>query len=238
LALQSASILYLIYIGASLLLGAIAGTTLVWTVHAWRTPDGATDDRVGVDELEPTHSFSLIVPARHEQAVLEATLTRLVRSGHPAFEVLVVVGTDDPETREAAERMAHRHPELIKVILDDSWPKSKPKALNAALPYCTGTVTGVFDAEDDVHPALLRRVDHYFQRTDADVVQAGVQLMNFHSSWLTVRNVLEYYFWFRSRLHLHARQRFIPLGGNTVFIRTDVLRTVSGWDPECLAEDC
>jgi cellulose synthase/poly-beta-1,6-N-acetylglucosamine synthase-like glycosyltransferase len=238
LALQSASALYLIYIGASLLLGAIAGTTLVWTVHAWRTPDGASDDRVGVDEHEPTHSFSLIVPARHEQAVLEATLTRLVRSGHPAFEVLVVVGHDDPETREAAERMAQRHPELIKVIVDHSWPKSKPKALNAALPYCTGTVTGVFDAEDDVHPALLRRVDHYFQRTDADVVQAGVQLMNFHSSWLTVRNVLEYYFWFRSRLHLHARQRFIPLGGNTVFIRTDVLRTVSGWDPECLAEDC
>jgi hypothetical protein len=62
--------------------------------------------------------------------------------------------------------------------------------------------------------------------------------MNFRSSWLTVRNVLEYYFWFRSRLHFHARQGFIPLGGNTVFIRTEVLRAVSGWDPECLAEDC
>jgi hypothetical protein len=50
--------------------------------------------------------------------------------------------------------------------------------------------------------------------------------------------VLEYYFWFRSRLHFHAQQRFIPLGGNTVFIRTDRLREVGGWDPECLAEDC
>ena len=69
-------------------------------------------------------------------------------------------------------------------------------------------------------------------------MQAGVQLMNFRSSWLTVRNVLEYYFWFRSRLHVHARQGFIPLGGNTVFVRTKILRAVSGWDPECLAEDC
>jgi hypothetical protein len=53
-----------------------------------------------------------------------------------------------------------------------------------------------------------------------------------------VHNVLEYYFWFRSRLHWHARQRFIPLGGNTVFTRTPVLRAVDGWDPDCLAEDC
>jgi cellulose synthase/poly-beta-1,6-N-acetylglucosamine synthase-like glycosyltransferase len=50
--------------------------------------------------------------------------------------------------------------------------------------------------------------------------------------------VLEYYFWFRSRLHYHADRQFIPLGGNTVFVRADVLREVGGWDPECLAEDC
>jgi cellulose synthase/poly-beta-1,6-N-acetylglucosamine synthase-like glycosyltransferase len=62
--------------------------------------------------------------------------------------------------------------------------------------------------------------------------------MNHHSSWFAVRNVLEYYFWFRSRLHLHARQRFIPLGGNTVFFRTDRIREVGGWDEACLAEDC
>src|SRR5437764_3200908 len=49
---------------------------------------------------------------------------------------------------------------------------------------------------------------------------------------------MEYFFWFRSRLHLHADHRFIPLGGNTVFIRRDVLQVVGGWDPECLAEDC
>ena len=124
--------------------------------------------------------------------------------------------------------MANRYPEHIKVIIDPSWPKSKPKAFNAALPYCSGMITGVFDAEDDVHPALLRRVDQCFQATDADIVQAGVQLMNFRSSWYTVHNVLEYYFWFRSRLHVHARQRFIPLGGNTVFIRTPILRAVVG----------
>jgi cellulose synthase/poly-beta-1,6-N-acetylglucosamine synthase-like glycosyltransferase len=236
--LHSGLFLYLLYIGVSLLLGGMAATTLVWMMDAWRTPESPAERGMKRVEFDPAHSFSLIVPARHEEAVLEATLSRLVSSDHPAFEVLVVVGADDDATREVAEAVAERHPHLVKVIVDPSWPKNKPRALNAALPHCTGTITGVFDAEDIVHPALLGRIDQTFQRTDADVVQAGVQLMNFRSSWLTVRNVLEYYFWFRSRLHVHARQGFIPLGGNTVFIRTKILKAVSGWDPECLAEDC
>jgi glycosyltransferase XagB len=236
--IHSGLFLYLLYVGVSLLLGGMAATTLVWMMDAWRTPESPAERGMKGVELDPAHSFSLIVPARHEKAVLEATLSRLVGSDHPAFEVLVVVGADDDATREVAEAVADRHPHLVKVIVDPSWPKNKPRALNAALPHCAGTITGVFDAEDIVHPALLGRIDQTFQRTDADVVQAGVQLMNFRSSWLTVRNVLEYYFWFRSRLHVHARQGFIPLGGNTVFVRTKILQAVSGWDPECLAEDC
>jgi cellulose synthase/poly-beta-1,6-N-acetylglucosamine synthase-like glycosyltransferase len=237
-AINTGSPLYLLYIGLSFFLAAIAWTTLVWMVNAWRTPAALVESGLSGADLPPAHSFSLIVPARHEEVVLEATLTRLMTGDHPAFEVLVVVGDDDPRTREVAERVADLHRDRMRVVVDASRPKSKPRALNTALPYCSGAITGVFDAEDDVHPALLQRVDQCFQRTDADVVQAGVQLMNFQSSWLTVRNVLEYYFWFRSRLHFHARQGFIPLGGNTVFIRTEVLRAVSGWDADCLAEDC
>ena len=237
MAVRSSMFLYLLYVALSLLVGVVAASTLIWMLHAWRTPDSLTASRLEADGRKTAHSFSLIVPARHEEAVLETTLSRLIGSDHPDFEVLVVVGDDDPGTREVAERMAERHPERVRVVVDPSWPKSKPKALNAALPYCSATITGVFDAEDDVHPALLRRVDQCFQTTDADIVQAGVQLMNFRSSWFTVHNVLEYYFWFRSRLHVHARQGFIPLGGNTVFIRTPILRAVEGW-ADCLAEDC
>jgi glycosyltransferase XagB len=222
----------------ALTLTAIAVTSLWWMLHAWRTPASLLATGFPTSETAPQHSFSLIVPARHEQAVLGATLERLAGSHHPHFEVLAVVGDDDPDTRAVAEQAAARHPDRIRVLIDESQPKNKPKALNTALAACTGTVTAVFDAEDEVHPELLRHVDARFCDTGADVVQGGVQLMNYHSSWYSLRNVLEYYFWFRSRLHFHAQQRFIPLGGNTVFIRTDRLREVGGWDPECLAEDC
>jgi glycosyltransferase XagB len=89
-----------------------------------------------------------------------------------------------------------------------------------------------------VHRGLLRVVDRAFRAHDADVVQGGVQLVNFRSNWFALRNCLEYFFWFRSRLHLQQKHGFIPLGGNTVFARADVLRSVGGWDAECLAEDC
>ena len=108
----------------------------------------------------------------------------------------------------------------------------------AALPTCRGDVVGIIDAEDEVDSRLLRVVDDSLEATGAHAVQGGVQLVNFRSSWFSLRNCLEYFFWFRSRLHLHERHGFIPLGGNTVFVRTDVLRAVGGYDPDCLAEDC
>ncbi len=217
-------------------LTAVAVTTLAWMLFAWRTPEQL--GRTGFPALRsPRHSFSLIVPARHEQAVLARTLEKLTAIDHPDFEVLVVVGHDDDGTAATAETVAARNPR-VRVLIDEGWPKSKPKALNTALPHCRGDVVGVFDAEDDVHPELLRHVDSLLQTSEADVVQSGVQLMNYWSNWYSVHNVLEYYFWFRSRLHFHAAARFIPLGGNTVFLRSAVLRNAEGWDADCLAEDC
>jgi cellulose synthase/poly-beta-1,6-N-acetylglucosamine synthase-like glycosyltransferase len=152
--------------------------------------------------------------------------------------VIVIIGHDDPETEHVARSAAARNGRNVRVVMDHNVPKNKPKALNTALPECRGDIVGVFDAEDDVHPGLLRLVEARFEESGADVVQAGVQLMNVQTSWWSLRNCLEYYFWFRSRLHFHADQRFIPLGGNTVFTRTALLRRAGGWDPECLAEDC
>ncbi|MFF3749886.1 glycosyltransferase [Streptomyces sp. NPDC002018] len=222
----------------SLALFWMAAFTLWWQMHAWRTPETLAATKFAPPDGGRAGSFSLLLPARHEQAVLEHTVERLLQSSHTDFEIIVIVGHDDPETAAVAERAAARDPDRVRVVVDTHEAKNKPKALNTALPHCTGEVVGVFDAEDQVHPELLTHVDHAFRSTGADVVQGGVQLINFHSSWYSLRNCLEYFFWFRSRLHLHAQKGFIPLGGNTVFVRTEVLRTAGGWDPDCLAEDC
>ncbi|MEY9967490.1 cellulose synthase/poly-beta-1,6-N-acetylglucosamine synthase-like glycosyltransferase [Streptacidiphilus sp. MAP12-16] len=222
----------------SLALFAVAVFTLWWMLHAWRTPETLAATRFADPDGTGALSFSLLVPARHEQEVLEHTVLRLLESSHTDYEVIVIVGHDDPDTAAVAHRLAAAHPGLVSVVTDTHEKKNKPKALNSALPHCRGDVVGVFDAEDQVHPDLLAHVDHAFRDTEADVVQGGVQLINFHSSWYSLRNCLEYFFWFRSRLHLHAAKGFIPLGGNTVFVRTPLLRANDGWDADCLAEDC
>lgn len=225
-------------VAISVMLFAVATITLWWTLHAWRTPDTLISTKFAEPDGDHRLSFSLLLPARHEEAVLEHTVSRLLETTHANYEIIVIVGHDDPGTTAAAERAAASCPQRVRVIVDHNVPKNKPKALNTALPHCVGDIIGVFDAEDLVHPDLLEHVDYAFRHTGATVVQGGVQLINFHSSWFSLRNCLEYFFWFRSRLHLQADRGFIPLGGNTVFVRTDTLRAVGGWDQNCLAEDC
>lgn len=236
------SLLSAVVVLTSLFLGVVGALTLGWMLYAWRTPEALRATRFAPQPAAttdvPGRRFSLVVPARHEDAVLAHTLDSLAALEHDDVEILCVVGDDDPVTAAVAEAAAQRHPSRVRVVVDHSVPKNKPKALNAALPHCTGDVVGVFDAEDEVSPGLLRAIEVAFHRDRADVVQGGVQLMNIRSSWWSLRNCLEYYFWFRSRLHYHADREFIPLGGNTVFVRTELLRVVDGWDPECLAEDC
>jgi cellulose synthase/poly-beta-1,6-N-acetylglucosamine synthase-like glycosyltransferase len=214
----------------------VAVTSLAWMIDSWRTPR-AVGQMPFPEPDEPRLSFSLLVPARHEEAVLADTVRRLLRQDHPDFEVILIVGDDDPGTAAVAHELAWAD-DRVRVVVDDSVPKNKPKALNRALAHCTRRIVGVFDAEDEVAPGLLRHVDACFRANRAHVVQGGVQLMNYRSNWWSLRNTLEYFFWFSSRLHFHARNGFVPLGGNTVFIRTDLLRLVEGWDVDCLAEDC
>jgi cellulose synthase/poly-beta-1,6-N-acetylglucosamine synthase-like glycosyltransferase len=229
---------YSVLIVVSLLLTAVAISTLWWMLHAWRSRDNLAGTTFSDDPLPARHRFTLLVPGRHEEDVMGQTLDRLAEQDHPDFEIIAIVGHDDPGTDRVARDAARRHPDLIRVIVDETSPKNKPKALNLALQSATGDIVGVFDAEDEVHPRLLTLVDSRFTETSADVVQGGVQLMNFETSWWSLRNVLEYYFWFRSRLHFHAKSKFIPLGGNTVFVTKERLDWSNGWDAECLAEDC
>lgn len=220
------------------LLLTISFTNLAWMLYAWRTPETIDLTAFPMGVANPRLSFSLIVPARHEEQVLWATIERLVGLDHPCYEVLVVIGHDDHGTLRVAEAAAEYWPEVVRVVIDHNWPKTKPKALNTALPLVRGAVVGIFDAEDEVDGRLLRRVDQCFQASQADMVQGGVQIMNFGSNWYALHGCLEYYFWFRSRLQFHAARHFIPLGGNTVFVRTKWLRRNGGWDGDCLAEDC
>ena len=94
-----------LYLLASVALLVVAVTTLTWMIDSWRTPR-ALGQMPFPEADEPQLSFSLIVPARHEEVVLADTVRRLLQQDHPELEVLIVVGDDDPGTAAVAERLA------------------------------------------------------------------------------------------------------------------------------------
>ncbi|HKS98449.1 MAG TPA: glycosyltransferase, partial [Rugosimonospora sp.] len=183
------------------------------------------------------------MPARHEEEVIQATIDRAARSDYPTelVQVLVVCSADDTGTIEQARRQI----ELLRaegvdnadlVIFDDG-PVNKPHGLNKALARADREVVTVFDAEDEIHPEIFSLVNTVMVTEGVRVVQSGVQLMNYGSRWFSTFNVLEYFFWFRSRLTYHARCGAIPLGGNTVFFSRELLQQMGGWDETILTED-
>jgi cellulose synthase/poly-beta-1,6-N-acetylglucosamine synthase-like glycosyltransferase len=87
---------------------------------AWGTPKRARSTKrrlVGLPKL----SFSLLVPARHEEAVLEETLEQMQRLYYPSFEVIVIVGHDDPETTAVARAWGRAWPRLYDSFGGNPW---------------------------------------------------------------------------------------------------------------------
>ena len=225
----------------SVLVTAQSAHTLYLTLYTWdRPPEEA---RAPARFAPPRLSFTVMLPARHEEAVIAGTIERVVKANYPAdlLQVLVICSADDDATIGTAEaqiaRLLREGLSNVSVVVFDDGPINKPHGLNAALPQATQDVVTIFDAEDDIHPDIFNIVNTIMETERAEVVQAGVQLMNYSSTWYSALNVLEYFFWFKSRLHYHARTGAVPLGGNTVFFDRALITGIGGWDERNLTED-
>lgn len=229
-----------------LVLLAVAFTAAASLEASWRLygrRDAQALEEMGFPAPSPRagqDSFSLIVPAKDEVEVLHETLETLARQTHPNVQIIAALIEGDDATIAEAELARRRYPDRIELSVEHYPVQMKPYQLNKALERCTGDYVGVIDAEDATSYGLLTAVEATFQATDADVVQGPVQLMTLGhrlADWFMVHNVLEYLFWFSSRMMFQARHGFVPLGGNTVFIRRELLVRAGGW-PVSLTEDC
>ena len=233
-----------VLLGITLFNLLIAATEASWRLYAWRTPEAAeaftwpAPIPSGSEKL----GFDLILPLRDEALVIGDTLRGLLNQRHGWFHIIVSLCDDDQATADAVQQVVREEnaADRITTVVGIYENPSKAKQLNVALEHCYGDVVGVIDAEDDVAEDLLAHVEALFDQSGADVVQGGVQLMNLGdrpAKWFQVHNVLEYFFWFTSRMAFHAKAGFVPLGGNTVFIRREMLEAAGGW-PLSITEDC
>ena len=189
---------------------------------------------------EPRLSFTVLIPARDEELVIGETIERVAAANYPPelLEIIVICQRDDPRTIGAVQRhTGHLGPSRARLVVYDEAPFNKPHALNVGFDSSHGEVVTVFDAEDDVHPDIFNVMNTVMLDDSAGVVQGGVQLMNFKEHWFSAFNCVEYFFYFRSRLHFNASIGMVPLGGNTVSIRRELVERVGRWDESCLTED-
>ena len=227
----------------SLVLTAQAAHSLYLMIYTWDQPEADARARVPAVRVAPALSFTAIVPARHEEDVIQATIDRAAHTDYPArlVQVIVVCSADDTGTIDRAAttiaRLRAAGRDNVELVVFDDGPVNKPHGLNAALAHARHGVVTIFDAEDEIQPEIFSIVNTIMVTERVRVVQAGVQLMNYDSNWYSTFNVLEYFFWFRSRLHYHAKHGAIPLGGNTVFFARDILEEIGGWDEANLTED-
>jgi cellulose synthase/poly-beta-1,6-N-acetylglucosamine synthase-like glycosyltransferase len=155
------------------------------------------------------------------------------------LEIKLAVEADDIATRHAIGRL-DLPPHYHVVIAPKYGPRTKPKALNAALPFARGKYVTVFDAEDRPAPDQLRRAVARFERSSRKLacVQSRLTVDNSADSWLSRLFTAEYCALFDVFLPALAKWRLpLPLGGSSNHFRADVLREVAAWDPYNVTED-
>jgi cellulose synthase/poly-beta-1,6-N-acetylglucosamine synthase-like glycosyltransferase len=183
-----------------------------------------------------------VIAALYREAKSVATLMQAINDlDYPRekLQVILAIEPNDLATRAAIARLGPM-PHVQVLIAPDISPKTKPKALNCALPFVRGSFVAVFDAEDRPDPGQLRAALDAFRSHSADVAcaQASLSIQNIDESWLTRMFTAEYAGQFDVFLPgLAAMHMPLPLGGSSNHFRTSILRKVGGWDAWNVTED-
>lgn len=210
-------------------------------LYAWENPRRASARRSPETFLEPKYTFTALVPARNEEAVISDTIRAIDRIDYPEQlkEAIILCREDDTATIKRVEQeLARIGKHNIRLMVFGGYPVNKPKSLNIGLSQSQGDFVAIFDAEDEPHSDIYSIVNTVALKNNSDVVQSGVQLVNYKTKWFSALNCLEYFFWFKSGLLFFSEIfKAAPLGGNTVFFKRELLQSVNGWDVNCLTED-
>jgi cellulose synthase/poly-beta-1,6-N-acetylglucosamine synthase-like glycosyltransferase len=144
-------------------------------------------------------------------------------------------------TRHRPRARDHDLPPNMRVItVPPGHPRTKPRALNYALPFARGEIVGIYDAEDRPDPNQIADIVRRYDEVPRDVacLQGRLDYYNTDHNLMARLFTIEYASWFR--VLLPGVQRlglFVPLGGTTLFLRRDALEEVGGWDAHNVTED-
>lgn len=184
---------------------------------------------------------SVLVPLFEEEKVIPALLQALGALTYPKelLDVKILLEVQDDITRTALAKTTLPHWAQVLTVPADTL-QTKPRAMNYALPFCTGSLIGIYDAEDRPDPDQICKIASHFMAASPRVaaVQCNLDFYNTEANWLSRCFTIEYSAWFR--VIMQGMQRLglpLPLGGTSVFMRRNVLDKLGGWDAHNVTED-
>lgn len=189
----------------------------------------------------PLPVYTIIAPLYREANVLPDLVEALFALDYPAelLDIKLAIEADDAETLAVA-RALQLDARFEIVAVPAGAPRTKPRALNAALASARGAFLAIFDAEDRPAPNQLKAALDAFARGGARMgcAQAPLGWYNARENWLTRQFALEYAAQFHVILPALARWGWAPpLGGTSNHFRIEALNDVGGWDPYNVTED-
>jgi cellulose synthase/poly-beta-1,6-N-acetylglucosamine synthase-like glycosyltransferase len=188
------------------------------------------------EELLP--SFSIIVPAKNEERVMDRLLNSLSALNYPLnkTEVIIVEDGSTDKTNDICANYAKEHANVK--ILHKPLSNGKPSALNFGLAQAKGDIIAIFDADNVPANDALSAVVEYFEDPKVAAVQGRTASINPKENMLTQFISYEEAVWCEAYLRgKDVLNLFVHLKGSCQFIRRDVLQQLQGFDEAVLSED-
>lgn len=179
---------------------------------------------------------SILVPARNEQANIANTISGLLATNYPHFEIIAVDDGSTDDTPQILQELADRHQQLRVILMKEN--SGKPSALRYATLASNGSILLTVDADAIIDPnALHWMVRHFNAGPRVGAVTGNPRVRN-RTSLLGKIQVGEY----ASIIGMIKRTqrllgKVLTVSGVIVAFRREALYDVGLWDLDMITDD-
>jgi 1,2-diacylglycerol 3-beta-glucosyltransferase len=187
-----------------------------------------------------TPAVAVLVACKDEELVVDGMVAALLALDYPPESMTVVV-VDDASTDGTGARLdawAAANPRMRVLHRTPGAGGGKSGALNDALAMVDADVAVIFDADHQPERTVLRRLVRHFRDPNVGAVMGRCVVRNGVESSLASTIFIDYLSGYL--VNEYGRQALFELpayGGANCAVRTDLIRSLGGWNPHTVTED-
>ena len=221
----------------SLAMALLLGTYSLSTLRFGRRSDEASPPPAALEGDLP--AVDVLVAARDEETVITRLVEAIAQLDYPADRLSLWVMDDGSEDRtpELLEQLGVRFGFLNVRRRQRNAGGGKSGALNALLPQLQGDWMLVLDADADLSPDLLQRLQPQLRSPGLGALQLRKAVLQADASWLTRSQALEMAFDAEMQMGRIAQGGIGELRGNGQLLRREVVQACGGFNEDTVTDD-